>query len=135
MIGTNAKTLAVVDPDPTNCMLLREIGLASGWSVAGCAQSVPEGMALLARSRPSCLITDYRFGDGATGLDLISKAKSLRPLMFTVVLTGWDINDVAAHVIEHAPDRILRKPVPPHLLMDMLEGIAPRAEVIRLKAV
>lgn len=135
MVDLAAKTLVVVDPDQMNCMLLREIGLASGWSVAGCAQTVPAGMALLARARPDCLITDYRFGDGASGLDLVATAKSLRPMMFTVVLTGWNINDVAANVATQAPDRILKKPVPPHVLMNMLDGLGPRSEVIRLKAV
>lgn len=39
------------------------------------------------------------------------------------MLTGWDINDVATHVTVFQPDRILRKPVPTHFLIEMLEGV------------
>lgn len=128
-------SVVVVDRDPTNCLLLREICQASAWEVAGCAHDVQEGMELLARTRPSCLITDYKFDGVATGLDLIVDAKRLQPGLFTVMLTGWDINDIAAHVTTHQPDRILRKPVPPHALMNLLEGIYGRIDVIRINAV
>ena len=128
-------SVAVVDRDQTNCMLLREICTAGSWSFAGCAHDVKEGMALLARMRPNCLITDYKFDGAGSGLDLIVQAKRLLPDLFTVMLTGWDINDVAAHVTEFQPDRILRKPVPPHILMDLLEGLHGKIEVIRINAV
>lgn len=116
-------------------MLLREICLAGAWQVVGCAQDIAEGMALLVHTRPTYLITDYKFGGEATGLDLIAQAKQLMPGIFTVLLTGWDINDVAAHVGAHPPDRILRKPVPPHILLDLLEGIRGRLDPIRIQAV
>lgn len=128
-------SIAVVDRDPTNCMLLREVCQAGGWSVAGCAHDVHEGAALLARTRPDCLITDYKFEGHATGLDLLARVKPLLPELFTVMLTGWDINDVAAHVTAHQPDRILRKPVPPHALMNLLEGVYGKLDLVRIKAV
>ena len=128
-------SVAVVDRDTTNCLLLQEICTAGAWSFAGCAHDITEGMALLARTRPNCLITDYRFDGPGTGLDLIVEAKRLIPNLFTVMLTGWDINDVAAHVISIQPDRILRKPVPPHVLMDLLGGLHERVEMIRINAV
>lgn len=128
-------SVAVVDQDATNCMLLREICQAGAWRVAGCATGVSEGAALIARARPDCLITEYKFPGPVTGLDLIAGAKRLLPNLFTVMLTGWDINDVAAHVTAHQPDRILRKPVPPHVLMELLDSISGRIDVIRIKAV
>lgn len=128
-------SIAVVDPDLTNCMLIREIATASGWAVAGFAQTTADGLALVARTRPRCLVTDYRFDGGETGLDLIARAKRLLPDLFTVILTGWDINDVAAHVSRHPPDRILRKPVAPHILMELLDGVHSRVEQVRIDAV
>jgi len=127
--------LAIVDPDTTNCMLLREIGLASGWSVTGHANSVADGFALIARNRPDCLITDYHFDTGATGLELIAQSKRIAPRLFTVILTGWDINDVATHVTSTPPDRILRKPIPPHFLMNLLDTIIAKPPIIRITAV
>ena len=127
--------VVVVDPDPTNCMLLREICQAGAWNVAGCAHDVAEGAALIARTRPQCLITEYKFGAGPTGLDLIAQSKRMLPHLFTVMLTAWDINDVAAHITAAPPDRILRKPMPPHMLMELLEGVYGRVNVIRIDAV
>lgn len=129
------RSVAVVDRDATNCHLLREICHPSAWDVAGCAHDVDEGMALLARTRPTCLITEYKFADEGNGLDLIVMAKRLLPHLFTVMLTAWDINDVAAHVTTHQPDRILRKPVPPHALVNLLEGVYGQADKVRLSAV
>lgn len=128
-------SVVVVDRDPTNCMLLREVCQASAWTVAGCASGVQAGLALVARMQPDCLITEYMFGGAESGLDLIAGAKQLVPNLFTVMLTAWDINDVAAHITLHQPDRVLRKPIPPHALMDMLEGAFQRIEVIRINAV
>lgn len=127
--------IVAVDPDPTNCMLLREICQAGAWNVAGCAHDVAEGLALIARTRPACLITEYKFAGDATGLDLIAQAKRHLPQLFTVMLTAWDINDVAAHITAFQPDRILRKPLPPHLLMELLEGVYGKIDIIRVDAV
>lgn len=128
-------SVAVVDGDSTNCMLLREICHAGAWQVAGCAYDVAEGLALVTRTRPDCLITEYKFGGEATGLELIARAKRLVPALFTVMVTGWDINDIAMHVTAHQPDRILRKPVPPHVLMELLDSVHGRIEHIRVHAV
>ena len=133
MHRTTVPSIAVVDPDPTNCHLLREVCHAGGWFAAGCAHDVAEGMALLARTRPDCLILDYKFSGSATGLDLLARAKPLLPNLFSVMLTGWDINDVAAHVTTHQPDRILRKPVPPHALITLLESVYGEAEGARIR--
>lgn len=134
MRKASVPSVAVVDRDPSNCLLLREICLAGAWDVAGCAYDLREGMAIISRARPDCLITEYKFDGEATGLDLIAQAKGLLPKLFTVLVTGWDINDVAAHVGEHQPDRILRKPVPPHVMMDLLESVHGRVRIIQIKA-
>lgn len=127
--------VAVVDRDTTNCLLLREIAHAAAWDVAGSAHTVADGLALIARTRPDCLITDYKFDGARTGLDLIASGRGLLPRLFTVMLTGWDINDIAAHVSAHQPDRILRKPVPPHMLMNLLQSVHSTVNIVRINAV
>ena len=127
--------VAIVDPDRNTCLLLREICHARAWNVVGCAQDFHEGLELIAQTRPAYLITEYKFQGWGTGLDLLAQAKRLMPDLFAILLTGWDINDVAAHVTSDQPDRILRKPVPPHMLMDLLEGIEERAEHIRIEMI
>lgn len=128
-------TVVFVDPDRTNCKLLGEICVAGGWSVVGTAHDIHEAAAMIAQARPAYLITEYKFHDIATGLDLIAQAKRMLPGITTIMMTGWDINDVATHVTAHQPDRILRKPVPPHVLMDLLESLHGRVEVIKIDAV
>ena len=56
-IGT--ASVAVVDSDYTNCLLLREICQAGAWDVTGYAHDAADGLSLVARTRPSFLITDY----------------------------------------------------------------------------
>ena len=128
-------SVAVVDRDPTNCLLLREVCTLSVWHVVGCAHDPREGMALLARTRPDCLITDYKFDGPMTGLDLIVQAKRLMPRLYTLVLTGWDTKEVAAQVTAFPPDRVLRKPVPPHELMNVLQAVQSKMNLIRINAV
>lgn len=128
-------TIAVVDPDGITCKLLREICLAGAWNVVGCTQDIQHGLAILSRTKPDYLITDYKFDGPYTGLDLIAQAKIILPGLVAILLTGWDINNIAAHVGMHPPDRILRKPVPPHMLMDLLDGIHEKMDPIRIQAV
>lgn len=128
-------SVAVVDRDPMNCLLLREVCSLSAWHVVGCAHEPREGMALVARTRPDCLITDYKFEGPMTGLHLIAQAKELMPKLYALVLTGWDIKEVAAQVTAFPPDRVLRKPVPPHELMNVLQAVQVRMNTIRINAV
>lgn len=127
-------SVALVDGDASNCQLLREICQSGGWDVAGCAHDASQGLALLAHTRPDWLITDFKLAGEETGLHLIASAKRMLPQLFTMMLTGWDINDVAAHVTTHQPDRMLRKPMPPHRLMTLLEGIQARGGATRVPA-
>ncbi|WP_375291961.1 response regulator [Qipengyuania sp.] len=139
MRSATKPSVVVVDSDPINCRLMREICLVAGWEPAGCAGNMEEGLALVAGARPECLITDYDFGNGGscegTGLDLIEKAKLNLPHLFTILATGWDINELAVRMQTQQPDRILRKPVPPHQLMKLLENVHGQVEVVRIRAV
>ena len=46
-----------------------------------------------------------------------------------------DLYQQALVELAKAADRILRKPVPPHVLMELLDSISGRIDVIRCKAV
>lgn len=116
----------MADRDVGGRLLLREICQSCGWHVTGSSQTVSDAMTVIARTRPHCLITGYRFDGDDTGLDLINQARRLSPGLFTMLYTGWDINDVAAQITVTTPDRILRKPMPPHRLVDLLTNLQSR---------
>lgn len=126
MALTTFPSVVVVDRDATACRLMREVCQSGGWRVQGCAQDANGAMALLARTRPTCLVTGYKFEGTVTGLHLIHHARQLLPGLFTILYTAWDINDVAANITTDAPDRILRKPMPPHLLLELLDSVQSR---------
>ena len=128
-----SRTVIVVDDDPINAMLLTEICNAADWNVSGCASSSQEAMDMLRQSSPRCMIIDYKLDGEKTGLDLNYEVKSARPDLFTIMVTGWDINDIAANIEGPQPDRILRKPVPPNILMNMLDGLGASTNVIEMR--
>ena len=130
---SRARSVIVVDDDPINAMLLSEICTAAGWAVCGCAASSREALDTLRRSDPACMIIDYKLDGEKTGLDLNYAVKAVRPDLFTIMVTGWDINDIAAQIDGPQPDRILRKPIPPNILMDMLDGLGRHSNVVEMR--
>lgn len=123
----------VVDDDPINAMLLAEICNAAAWEVSGCASCTVDAIEMVRQCKPRCLIVDYKLDGDRTGLDLIADVKAHSPDLFTIMVTGWDINDIASQIDGPQPDRILRKPIPPHILMDMLDGIVPESNVVEIR--
>ncbi|MEO1969362.1 MAG: response regulator [Sphingomonadaceae bacterium] len=128
------RNVIVVDDDPINAMLLTEICNAADWNVSGCASSSREAMAMLRQSDPCCMIIDYKLDGEKTGLDLNYEVKRARPGLFTIMVTGWDINDIAAHIDGPQPDRILRKPIPANILMDLLDSLHQQSNVVSLRS-
>ena len=132
--GAATRSVIVVDDDPINAMLLTEICNAADWEVTGCATSSHEALEMLDQSAPSCMIIDYKLVGEKTGLDLNYEIKRARPGLFTIMVTGWDINDIAANIDGPQPDRILRKPIPANILMDMLDGLVGHSNVVSLRS-
>lgn len=117
-------TLAIVEDDVTMAMFLEEVCRLAQWRHVGTATTMAGGLQVLADHRPDCLVVDYKLDGEATGIDLIAAAKGRYPGLFTILLTAWDINDIATMIRGEQPDRILRKPVMAKTLVDVLGAIA-----------
>lgn len=124
--GTVIRKVAIVEDDPTMALLLEETCRMAGWTAIGTATTMGGGLDILDFHRPECLILDFRLEGTETGLDLIAAARKQQPDLFTILITAWDINDLATMIGPDKPDRILRKPVMAKTLAEILTTIAPR---------
>ena len=115
--------IVVVEDDATLAFMMDEICTSAGYEVVGCVGNASEAMELVENDEPNLLIIDFNLEGQANGLELISIAKSFNPDIRTVLVTGWDINDIASRVGVDQPDRILRKPVAPQVLVEVIGHI------------
>jgi DNA-binding NarL/FixJ family response regulator len=116
-------TVVIVEDDPILSFMMGEMCRSAGFPVAGSAVSANEAMRLVEWEKPDFLILDFNLEGDRNGLELISEAKERHPALSTILVTAWDINDIASRMEGEQPDRILRKPVLPHVLMEVIEHI------------
>ncbi|MEJ0050490.1 MAG: ActR/PrrA/RegA family redox response regulator transcription factor [Methylovirgula sp.] len=81
------KTLLVVDDDRAFLTRLARAMEGRGFIVT-IAQSVAEGLAVIAHQPPAFAVIDMRLADG-NGLDVISELKAKRPEARAIILTGY----------------------------------------------
>ena len=112
--------IAIVEDDATLAFMTDELCTSAGFEVVGCVASADEAMELVEQDEPDLLILDFNLEGQSNGLELIGRAKAENPSLKTVLVTGWDINDIASRVGAAQPDRILRKPVNPNILLDVI---------------
>lgn len=119
-------TVAIVEGDEQMSYLLSEICRTAGYEVTGRAATAGPAIELINQRCPDCLILDFGLGGRRNGLELLIEARGIRPDIFSILVTAWDINDIAARIdLDVArPDRILRKPVHPRVLIELLEKTA-----------
>jgi DNA-binding NarL/FixJ family response regulator len=128
------RTVAIAEPDAIMSLLLKEICRTSGYEVVGRARDERSAASLVDRERPDFLLLEYRLGDSSDGLDLIAHAKRHCPALFAIMITAWDICDIAERKNGSQPDRILRKPVHTNSLIEvMAEGSRNTASCTSLK--
>jgi DNA-binding NarL/FixJ family response regulator len=108
-------------------LLLEEICRAAGYALGGTASTAAAAVLAIERERPDCLLLDFRLAGERDGLDLLEHARRVQPSLFIVMITAWDINDIADRMGAVQPDRILRKPVHADTLVRILDGAAQRA--------
>lgn len=116
-------TIVIVEDDPTLAFMMEETCRSAGFPVVGCAPSADEAIRLVDAKRPDFLILDFNLEGDRNGLELISEVKERHPRLSTILVTAWDINDIASRMEGDQPDRILRKPVLPHVLVEVVEHI------------
>jgi two-component system response regulator RegA len=81
------KTLLIVDDDRAFLTRLARAMEGRGFIVT-IAQSVTEGLAVIAHQPPAYAVIDMRLADG-NGLDVISELKAKRPEARAIILTGY----------------------------------------------
>lgn len=118
-------TVIIAQPDDVLGFLLEQVCLNSGYNVVGRAHLAADALRLIEKRRPDIMIHDFNYPDGSNGLQLIARARLRHPGLRTVLLTGVDINEIAARPEQSRPDRVLRAPVPMALVADTLGGLAP----------
>ena len=88
--------------------------------VAGLAENGPEALELIERERPDILITDIRM-PGCDGLELIRRAKELRPELEIVIISGYAHFEYAQTAIRYGVGNYLLKPIKKDELMETSE--------------
>ena len=124
-----APSIAIVEDDATLAFMMEEMCRSAGLDVVGCVTNVEDAVTLVKTQTPDILLLDFNLDGDRNGLELIGDVKAIHPAMRTVLVTGWDINDIAARMEGAQPDRILRKPVLPHVLMDVVAQVRPKGAV------
>ena len=124
MTQTNVPRIAIVEDDGTLAFMLDEMCKSAGYEVVGCVGNAADALTLADREKPDVAILDFNLDGGLNGLELIGELKKDHPETGTILVTGWDINDIASRMEGVQPDRILRKPVSPHVLTEVIEQIS-----------
>lgn len=86
------------------------------------AASIPEAEPLIASMQPGdILVTDFRFGGNATGLDVLHMARARHSFRVPVVLLSGDLGSMVRSIRDPPPDcRFLSKPVDVNALLAAL---------------
>ncbi|MBY6219321.1 response regulator [Qipengyuania aquimaris] len=121
MVASVQPKVAIVEDDEILAFMLDETCKSAGCNVVGRAANAADAIKLLRDAPPDFLILDFALDGDHDGLELLEAVKRSSPDMFTILVTGWDINDIAARLDGIQPDRILRKPVMPHVLTNLIE--------------
>lgn len=94
---------------------------ANGFHLVGASPSGIAAAELVADAAIDILVTDLRLPE-ADGLDIIARAKELRPAVRTVLITGYPSPDLALRAFLAGADAILYKPFNGGELCDALRA-------------
>ena len=113
--------IAIVEDDAVMAMLLEEVCRLGRHEVVGVALKARSALSLVERHKPDCLLLDYSLDGEIDGLELLEQAVQIHQPLFSVMITAWDINDIAHRMTAAPPDRLLRKPLRTETLIGILE--------------
>jgi len=113
--------IAIVEDDAVMALLLEEVCRIGRHEVVGVALKARSALSLIERHRPDCLLLDFSLDGEIDGLELLERAVQIHRRLFSVMITAWDINDIAHRISAAQPDRLLRKPLRTETLIAILE--------------
>jgi CheY-like chemotaxis protein len=121
-----APRVLIVDDEPEIRALMTDALDLFGYQV-GAAGDADEAFMLVARNRFDVVMSDLRL-PGLTGWDLVTKLRSLDPVMRLIMLTGSAPDDDDLQRVRAAGIRVLHKPVQlPQLQLALTEALAGRS--------
>lgn len=102
----------IADDEDKICQLIYKLvnWEALEMNVAGIAHNGKEALELVERHIPDIVITDIRM-PGYDGLELISKAKELNPLIEFIIISGYQHFEYAQRAIKYGVSDYLLKPI------------------------
>tara|TARA_B100001179_G_scaffold225498_1_gene205436 strand:- start:91 stop:561 length:471 start_codon:yes stop_codon:yes gene_type:complete len=117
MVFQTGPKIAIAEVDGALAFMMAETFNAAGYNVVGCARNARDTLKLIDREPIDFLVLEFDLDGARNGLELIVEAKLRNPDIKTILVTGWNINDIALRTGEIHPDGILRKPfMPRHLI-------------------
>ena len=119
----------IADDEKLICRLVQALADwdSLGMEVAGTAENGLEALQLVEALEPDILITDIRM-QGCDGLELIRRAKELRPQLEVVIISGYAHFEYAQSAIQFGVGNYLLKPIKKEELMDTLRKMKERCE-------
>lgn len=114
----------IVDDESTVRFAIRKFLARRGFDVEE-ADSCQKAEELFLTSSPDIVILDYSLLDGS-GLDLMSKLKSIDPQVPFIILTAHGSIDLAVKAIKDGAEQFLTKPVPLETLLVVLNRLQER---------
>ena len=119
----------IADDEKLICRLVQALADwdSLGMEVAGTAENGLEALQLVEALEPDILITDIRM-PGCDGLELIRRAKELRPQLEVVIISGYAHFEYAQSAIQFGVGNYLLKPIKKEELMDTLRKMKERCE-------
>ncbi|MCA0979128.1 response regulator [Qipengyuania flava] len=119
--------IVIVEADRALAFMMAESFTSAGFKVVGCARNARDAIELVQQHKPDMLILEFDLEGQMNGLELVAQIKLRHPSTRTILVTGWDINDIAARIEGVHPDRIVRKPFMPQKLIQVIEHAHHRA--------
>lgn len=117
----------IADDEKLICRLVQALGDwdALDMEVAGLAENGLEALEFIEKVEPDILITDIRM-PGCDGLELIARAKEMRPDLEVIIISGYAHFEYAQSAIQYGVGTYLLKPIKKEQLMEALEKMRGR---------
>jgi CheY-like chemotaxis protein len=114
--------VVVVDDELPVMQLCARVLELGGYQVDGFTQA-EEALARLRSAPADLLVVDYRM-PGISGVELARRARTARPGLPVMLITGHGTPDVLAEAAAAGVDRVLLKPFTPNELMAAAAALA-----------
>lgn len=117
------RKLLIIDDEESLCSSLKTFLGIKGYEV-NTAGSGTEGLKLLEDFKPGLLLLDLHLSEGLTGMDVLKKAKSIKPDLKVVILTGFGNNkEVTDECYRLGAAKFLSKPLTANEIKGALDAI------------